>query len=85
MLGKGHSSIGFGWSVKVGPFSSFFMSEYNPFRYDKVTESGKLKAIIPVDVYGLSFRMGANLTIGCNKAKKQRKDLPMFNSTEWNY
>jgi hypothetical protein len=99
MLGKGHSSIGLGWSVKVGPFSSFFMSEYNPFRYDRITENGENKnielnagdfnlgipLIIPVDVYGFSIRMGASLTIGCNKVKKLKKDKPMFNSTEWNY
>jgi hypothetical protein len=104
MLGKGRSTIGFGWGIKIGPSNSFFISEYNPFRYDRLTESGKpynfeapavelgsrtlnprFPGIIPVDIYKLSFRIGTNIVFGCNKAKKLRRDTPMFNSTDWMY
>lgn len=103
MLGKGHSTIGFGWGIKIGPSNSFFISEYNPFRYDRVTEGGepykyvipvdlpsrsfdiKIPVIIPVDIYKLSFRVGTNIVFGCNKAKKLKRDTPIFNSTEWMY
>ncbi|MBN2485499.1 MAG: hypothetical protein JXB34_05970 [Bacteroidales bacterium] len=94
MLGRGYSTIGLGWSVKVGPFQSYFISEYNPFRYDRIMKGGEpykfditdgfgIPAVIPVDVYGFSIRAGFNLVIGCNRAKKLRQDKPMFNSTNW--
>jgi hypothetical protein len=85
ILGKGGSTFGLGWGIKAGPFNSFFISEYNPFRYDKVTKSGKIRGIIPIDMYGFSFRIGTNITFGCNRVKKLNRDTPIFKSTEWMY
>jgi hypothetical protein len=103
MLGKGHNTIGLGFGFKIGPANTYFISEYNPFRYDRLTEGGEpynyniplksegfpfdinIPVIMPVDVYKLSFRFGANFVMGCNKAKKLRRDKPMFNATDWAY
>jgi hypothetical protein len=83
LLDNKYNDFGFGLSLKVGPFNSYFIFDYIPTSYDKlknITIGNKTLPDIPVPVYTRSFSMkiGTNLVFGGNRKKKALKDVPLI-------
>ncbi|MBN1115664.1 MAG: hypothetical protein JXA77_00545 [Bacteroidales bacterium] len=91
LFGKSHKSFGLGMGTRVGPFNTFWAFDYIPMQVDKLTSESldKIPLIhgipIPVDMYKINFRFGGNFVFGCRKQKKLSRDLPLYQSTDWQY
>jgi hypothetical protein len=88
LLGKGHTSIGVGLGLRIGPANTYYIFDNIPLVYNYIHKSSwPIKIPVPVDFYKFSFRIGANFTLfgTRHREKKKTQDRPLFNSTDWNY
>ena len=76
------ASFGLGVSFRLGPLSTYLMSDTYPATYNKV-KKGSVSFPIPNGVRQFSIRWGVNILIGANYVKKLRKDKPMYYSDEY--
>ena len=74
------TTFGLGLSFRLGPLSTYILSDTYPTTYDKIKNTG---AIIPNNVRQFSIRFGVNVLIGANYVKKLMKDKPMYYSDEY--
>jgi hypothetical protein len=77
-VGGNASSFGLGFSLNLGPFNVYFVSDYLTGKYNLVE---KVPLLDNMNRY--TFRYGVNLVFGYNQRKKLRKDKPMYYSDEY--
>jgi hypothetical protein len=68
IIGKNYANLGFGLSLKAGPFNFYFITDQVPSAY-----------LIPKSIQGMNFWLGMNTVFGCSKKKaKKPDDLPLI-------
>jgi hypothetical protein len=82
LLDGSYSTMGLGFSSRVGPFNLYFVTDDIPLSYN-VLKGDNINTPVPLSMYSVNFRFGINLVFGCNKVKKLMKDKPMYYSTEY--
>jgi hypothetical protein len=83
LLNNTYHDFGFGLSLKVGPFNTYYIFDYIPTSYDKLKNlkiGSQTVPSIPAPVYTRAFSMkiGMNLVFGGNRKKKLMQDIPLI-------
>ncbi|MBN1599108.1 MAG: hypothetical protein JW894_12510 [Bacteroidales bacterium] len=72
------TSFGLGWTLRLGPFSTYFIFDNIPTSYNVIDD-----VPVPIGFRGFTYRYGINLVFGCNQYKRLRRDKPMYYSEEY--
>jgi hypothetical protein len=75
MMNRTFNNLGFGLSLKPGPFNIYIISDNIPLTFAVEQSSG---APIPYNARTMNFRFGINFIIGCNREKMKTRDLPLI-------
>ena len=68
IIGKNYANLGFGLSLKAGPFNFYFITDQVSSAY-----------LIPKSIQGMNFWLGMNTVFGCSKKKaKKPDDMPLI-------
>ncbi len=79
LLQNKYHDVGFGLSLKTGPWNMYYLFDYLPTTFDKFkAKNTNISLPLPVYSNAFSMKLGFNLVFGCNRKKKQMRDVPLI-------
>ncbi len=79
LLQNKYHDVGFGLSLKTGPWNMYYLFDYLPTTFDKYkAKNSNIRFPLPVYSNAFSMKLGFNVVFGCNRKKKQLRDVPLI-------